>query len=694
MKKFSAYFVLLILFFGSIHQGITQDRSCATDDYQKQLMQDNKFASAFEKQKLEVLEQMASSANQSFADCFTPVRIPIAVHFSGGITNQDMQCLIDLSLAQIDVLNEDFNTTNADHSNYNALSDNCSTDYPTEALSDGICVEFCLATFGHPSSSGIAEGDYAITVGQHAWPSAGSDWAGYMNIFVENNTGQLGIAPLFGANNPNGNGFQVDAIAFGGPGVSCTSGVTINGDSSFNLGRTATHEAGHYFGLFHIFDGCNNGDQIDDTPNQNEPNYGNPLVNTNNCSTSGATDSCNSADFFFNYMDYVNDLSMFMFTSDQEDLMYTVINQDQWLDTTCEIFPPVASFLPNTDQIVCEGSEFTFSDTSFGPASDWAWTISGPDVTIVEDTGGTFTVIFNESGSYTTSLMVSNSDGADTITETIEVTVLPASDSQCVCTDYTVTIELDDYPGETSWEIIDESGNVVVESDSYANQPTGSTVVEQICLIEGCYDFIIYDSFGDGICCGFGNGSYELVEDASGVVVASGGEFSESETTSFCSEINNPDLNLSVSVLPNTGLQGERPMRIIIDLKEVEGYSTYGDSDIIITMTIDSNFTFEWEPNATELAGSNPLENSLWDFDNSLQSQGLLVWRRAKDADGAIIPMDANSISRIGMFGLWNAGASSGTTTFTCTIINGSGAEDQLENNIDFSLINYIPTTD
>lgn len=107
----------------------------------------------------------------------------------------------------------------------------------------------------------------------------------------------------------------------------------------------------------------------------------------------------------------------------------------------------------------------------------------------------------------------------------------------CPCNnDFTLTINLDDYPEETTWEVRDLNGNVWVSGGPYGNQPDGSTVVEPICLPDGCYDFIIFDSYGDGICCGYGNGSYVLVENATGNVIASGGNFDNSQTTPFCAD--------------------------------------------------------------------------------------------------------------------------------------------------------------
>jgi len=101
------------------------------------------------------------------------------------------------------------------------------------------------------------------------------------------------------------------------------------------------------------------------------------------------------------------------------------------------------------------------------------------------------------------------------------------------CSDVTVTINLDNYPEETTWDIVDASGNVVASGGPYGNQPDGSTVTTTVCLEDGCYDFTIYDSYGDGICCGYGIGDY-VVTDANGNTLASGGQFGSSETTNFC----------------------------------------------------------------------------------------------------------------------------------------------------------------
>ncbi len=105
--------------------------------------------------------------------------------------------------------------------------------------------------------------------------------------------------------------------------------------------------------------------------------------------------------------------------------------------------------------------------------------------------------------------------------------------SDCEASNLTLTITFDDYPEETSWTLR-TAGGTTVASNSYSTaNPDGSTVVENINnLTSGDYVFTINDDYGDGICCGYGNGSYTL-ESSEGVIV-SGGNFGASEVTNFC----------------------------------------------------------------------------------------------------------------------------------------------------------------
>lgn len=99
----------------------------------------------------------------------------------------------------------------------------------------------------------------------------------------------------------------------------------------------------------------------------------------------------------------------------------------------------------------------------------------------------------------------------------------------CTDNEVTVTILTDNYPGETTWEVRNSGGSVVASGGPYSS--SGTTYTADLCLPDGCYDFNIFDSYGDGICCAYGTGSYTV---SNGTTLASGGAFASSESTNFC----------------------------------------------------------------------------------------------------------------------------------------------------------------
>jgi len=127
------------------------------------------------------------------------------------------------------------------------------------------------------------------------------------------------------------------------------------------------------------------------------------------------------------------------------------------------------------------------------------------------------------------------------------------------CVDVSLDLKFDNYPEETSWEIkSDITGSVVFSGDSYGNQADGSLLTISECLPVGCYSITVKDSYGDGMCCAYGNGLYRLINTNTGATLASGGSFSNSETSSFCigSDFTNTLLNQNIeSLIEATYLQ-------------------------------------------------------------------------------------------------------------------------------------------
>jgi hypothetical protein len=128
--------------------------------------------------------------------------------------------------------------------------------------------------------------------------------------------GVLGYAQFPGGPTAT-DGVVIDTHAFGTKGTA---------QAPFDLGRTATHEVGHYFNLRHIWgdtEDCSGSDHVADTPNAAGPNFGTPTFPSVTCSNGP------SGDMFMNYMDYVDDVAMFLFTAQQVVRIRTALEESR-----------------------------------------------------------------------------------------------------------------------------------------------------------------------------------------------------------------------------------------------------------------------------------------------------------------------------------------------------------------------------
>ena len=230
--------------------------------------------------------------------------IPVVVHVVYRNASQNLsQAQID---SQIAVLNEDFRRTNPD------AASTLATFQPVAADSE---IEFVLATVdptGAPTTGvtrtstnvnafSVANDNVMFTAlgGRDAWPTHQ-----YLNIWVAPlQSGLLGYAQFPGGP-ANTDGVVITSTAFGRLGSAV---------SPSDLGRTATHEVGHWLNLRHIWgDGpCGTDDSVADTPSSDAPNYGCTLTHV----------SCGSLDMVQNYMDYSDDACMNLFTAGQKQRM-------------------------------------------------------------------------------------------------------------------------------------------------------------------------------------------------------------------------------------------------------------------------------------------------------------------------------------------------------------------------------------
>lgn len=98
------------------------------------------------------------------------------------------------------------------------------------------------------------------------------------------------------------------------------------------------------------------------------------------------------------------------------------------------------------------------------------------------------------------------------------------------CTDnsLTLTLNTDNYGSETSWAVNNNQGSAVANGSGYASN---TQYDEQICLTDGTYTLVISDSYGDGMCCSTGSGSYALKQGPT--TLASGASFNNTDSTAF-----------------------------------------------------------------------------------------------------------------------------------------------------------------
>jgi len=109
----------------------------------------------------------------------------------------------------------------------------------------------------------------------------------------------------------------------------------------------------------------------------------------------------------------------------------------------------------------------------------------------------------------------------------------------------TLIINPDNYPGETSWEIFD-ANDVLINS---GDLPNGNYYTEDICLdYESCYSLYFYDSYGDGICCGYGLGNFLVINSSGETIVFNDGEFDYETMEVFCPNGAGCDIDATVNV--------------------------------------------------------------------------------------------------------------------------------------------------
>ena len=272
-----------------------------SSDYRELLIEEEK---AFQ-----IYKQDHARKNSSYT-------IPVVVHILKNESNEnwvDMDITDDDVYRQIEILNDSYNLLNQDVSQ---------TPEEFEEFIGNPQIEFCLATVdpnGY-ATNGINRYSTDVTSfstsldnikrsedgGADAW-----DTDSYLNIWVGRiTTGVLGYSDNPTANIPDDeHGFVIGYPYFG-----------ESDHENYGMGKTAVHELGHYLNLKHPWGSGNcdaTNDWVNDTPISEDAYYGNPIH---------PQTSCETVDMFMNYMDYVDDSSMVMFSQGQVDRMHFALD--------------------------------------------------------------------------------------------------------------------------------------------------------------------------------------------------------------------------------------------------------------------------------------------------------------------------------------------------------------------------------
>ena len=355
----------------------------------------------------------------------------------------------------------------------------------------------------------------------------------YFNIWLADlGGGLLGYAQFPSSSglpglNTNGGNANTDGVVVTSSSVGSVANPSSGGP--YNLGRTLTHEVGHWLGLRHIWgdsSACTNDDFCADTPDATNSNGGCPTVDS--CPSDGL-----GADMVENYMDYSNDACLNTFTADQKTRIQAVLaNSPRRMElatsTVCE--PAVVydydgaieienlnieecgtTFTPTV--IVTNNGNTTLSsavisyqiDSDTPTTQSWSgFLFSGSSETV------TLPTLNISGGSHTFTVELLNPNGnADQ--NTVDNTAMSSAFAVFFDTNtVNLTLLTDDYGSETSWEFKDGNDAILYSGTGYANNITVNESFDV--TAGGCYSFTIYDTESDGICCGYGIGNYTLTD--------------------------------------------------------------------------------------------------------------------------------------------------------------------------------------
>jgi len=544
---------------------------CASVVYESRLQKTNPGRST--NQQFEnwiALKIEAKKAQRSAQSVNSIVTIPVVFHIihNGDAIGVNENLAAAQIESQITTLNQDFRKM---------LGTN---GYNENPVGEDMEIEFCLAKrdayglyttgierYNMGNELGFNMSQVEIIKTQTQW-----DPEKFLNIWVfENIIGLGGYAQFPTESGLDGLEGQTDTANTDGVALTATivgsqeiypegyyqEGTTV-------LGRIASHEIGHFFGLRHIWgdmEDCEGTDYCEDTPTATQPNR--------DCPT--GLDSCEDnpgEDMIENYMDYTNDLCQNIFTINQKDRMQAVltnsprrislttsdgctpgiinendgslqIRSEEGFGSCNPVYTPQI-YLTNKGNIALTTATISYQIDNEAPAI-YSWE---GDLAYGEETDITLPEINLNTGDHTFNVHMVLANGVTDQAASNDVKQIQFSTvSTFTTTQITINIMTDDYGNETLWALVDADENPIATNLNVTNI-FASDFIESNTLFtttvdipaSGCYTFGIYDLEGDGICCEYGMGYYTITT-GDGTEIARGGEFFDTDIKTFSVQI-------------------------------------------------------------------------------------------------------------------------------------------------------------
>jgi hypothetical protein len=299
-----AFFSLFLISFSLKTFAQTPHRGCYTHEYLQERIKENPTLI----EDIESVERHTKSYNsRPHLQTRGIITIPVVVHIVYRTSNTEENITEAQVFSQLAVLNKDYRRLNPDRlktpSVFKPFAADCGIEFqlakrdPKGNSTNGI--------MRYPSSRTTPWGKdddvkMPLKGGVEPWNAAK-----YLNIWVCSiGNGVLGYSTMPGATSPMFDGVVIDYRYLG------TSGTVI---PPFDLGRTTTHEVGHWLNLQHLWADADCGDDyVSDTPTQFGPNYTCPTFPHLSCGNT------TNGDMFMNFMDYTDDVCMNMFSQGQK----------------------------------------------------------------------------------------------------------------------------------------------------------------------------------------------------------------------------------------------------------------------------------------------------------------------------------------------------------------------------------------